>query len=75
MRKNVGSASMAGKEEKSNNDDRFTNFVYAVFLAVVLGAGTVIWNLISANAALDKRVTVLEVKCLPTPLLPQSGHP
>lgn len=73
MRKNVGSAS--GKEEK-NNDDRFTNFVYAVFLAVVLGAGTVIWNLISSNAALDKRVTVLEVTCrAPLLAVPQPGHP
>lgn len=70
MRKHVGSESTAGKDEKS--DDRFTNFVYAVFLAVVLGAGAVIWNLVSSNAALDKRVAVLEaLKCLP---LPPSGH-
>jgi hypothetical protein len=46
-------------------EDRFATFVYAVFLAVVLFTGTVIWNLVGSNAALDKRIAVLEIKCLP----------
>lgn len=70
MRKTVGSES--NKEDKEK--DRFTNFVYIVFTAVVLFCGSVIWSLVSSNAALDKRVTVLEVKCLPPSLVPQSGH-
>lgn len=56
-------------------DDGFRTFVYFVFSTVVLAAGGVIWNLVASNAALDKRVTVLEVTCrAPVPLLPQAGH-
>lgn len=59
----------------TEKDDGFRTFVYFVFSTVVLAAGGVIWNLVASNAALDKRVTVLEVTCRsPMPLLPQQGH-
>lgn len=62
-------ASTATKEDK---EDRFNTFVYAVFLAVVLGAGSIIWNLIKSDAALSTRVAVLEVKCFPP--VTRGGH-
>jgi len=62
-----------GTGSQSNNreergDDRFTKFVYAVFVAVVLGAGKIIGGLISDNHAMDKRLAILETKCA-VPLL------
>jgi hypothetical protein len=68
MRKTVA-IDRGNQEEKSYN-----LFVHAVFLAVVLGAGSVIWGLVKENAALDKRVTVLENKCIPATTRGSSSH-
>lgn len=58
--------------ERSESDDgngsKFNGFVYAVFVAVVMGSGWIIWNLVSQNSALDKRVSLLEWKCPNQPL-------
>jgi hypothetical protein len=66
MRKHVAAFERDGKGEGGEKIS-FNAFVYAVFLAVVLGCGDVIWGLVHDNAALDRRVSVLEVKCLPGP--------
>jgi hypothetical protein len=52
----------------SDAEPKYNTFVHAVFLAVLLGAGGIIWYLVTANAALDKRITLVEYKCLSQPL-------
>lgn len=57
-----------GRRFAEDEATKFNAFVYAVFVAVVLGAGVIIWQLVAANSALDKRVTVLEYKCPAQPV-------
>lgn len=46
------------------DDSKYNTFVHAVWLAVLLGAGGIIWFLVNSNATLDKRITLLEYKCM-----------
>lgn len=55
-----------GDSGGGKDEAKFNVFVYTIFVAVVMFAGAVIWQLVTNNAALDKRVTVLEFKC-PSP--------
>jgi len=41
----------------------YSALLQTVFVAVVLGAGGVIWALMGQNSRLEHRVTVLEWKC------------
>lgn len=59
------SSRAAPHTEEKKEDDKFSAFVYVVFVAVVLGAGTIIMNLIKDNADMDKRITLIERSCLP----------
>ena len=58
-----GAKTMVRREYR---EDGFNKFVKAVFLAVVLGAGAVIWQMLEDNRALDHRITALETRCAAT---------
>jgi hypothetical protein len=53
---------------ESDAEPKYNTLVHAAFLAVLLGAGGIIWYLVTANASLDKRITLVEYKCLSHPL-------
>lgn len=66
MRKSQGAGS--GRHDSSGADEsKYNTLVHAVFLAVLLGAGTIIWRLVDQGAAADKRITLLEYRCLLPP--------